>query len=172
MKTAIVPAQVTTVEDKVAGSLGLTQLVLLVTPLFIGTGIYALFPPVMKLNGFKMALVALLSLLCCSLAIRIRGKLLLHWGAIFAKYNTRPRYYVASKNSTFGRNGLQTIKQDPEPEPYEQAEPARERRRLSLGLDEITRLENLIANPSARVQFLTDKKGGFRVLVTEVKQEG
>lgn len=172
MKTAIVPAQVTTVEDKVAGNLGLTQLVLLVAPLFIGSGIYALFPPVLELSLFKIVATVLLGMACCSLAIRIHGELLLHWVIALTKYNSRPRYYVASRNSTFGRDATKPDIAGLEPETATEPIQAQKRQSLALSLADISNIENLLTNPSANVKFLTDKKGGMRVLVTEVEQEG
>ena len=51
MKTAIVPAQVTTVEDKVAGNLNLTQLLLIASPVFVRGVIYAVFPPSFEISA-------------------------------------------------------------------------------------------------------------------------
>jgi len=48
MKTTTVPAQVTTVEDRLAGNLSLTQLLLLVCPVFVSCLIYVVFPPFIK----------------------------------------------------------------------------------------------------------------------------
>lgn len=45
MKTTVVPAQITTVEDKIAGSLTFTQIIMLVIPLLTSTAIYVLILP-------------------------------------------------------------------------------------------------------------------------------
>lgn len=57
MKTSIVPAQITTVEDKVAGNLSLPQLFLLSAPIFIGSLVYLIFPPFMGAASYKLVIV-------------------------------------------------------------------------------------------------------------------
>ena len=47
MKMTVVPAQVTTVEDRIIGSLGFSQILLLVIPIFVSAGVFALVPPFM-----------------------------------------------------------------------------------------------------------------------------
>ena len=41
MRTTVIPAQITTVEDKIAGSLNLTQILILMIPVFWATIVYA-----------------------------------------------------------------------------------------------------------------------------------
>ena len=49
MKTQVIPAQITTVEDKIVGSLTFSQLLLLLTPVALVALIYAFMPPLMEL---------------------------------------------------------------------------------------------------------------------------
>jgi hypothetical protein len=37
MRTRVIPAQITTVEDRIAGNLNLTQILLLMIPVILGT---------------------------------------------------------------------------------------------------------------------------------------
>ena len=72
MKTTTVPAQITTVEDKIAGNLNASQLFLLAVSVFSAFGLYLLFPPSMELTIPKILLCVLSMLFFSSLAIRIR----------------------------------------------------------------------------------------------------
>ena len=53
MRTTVIPAQITTVEDRIGANLNLTQIVLLLASLFIATFIYATFPPKLVISFFK-----------------------------------------------------------------------------------------------------------------------
>jgi len=103
MRTTVIPAQITTVEDKIAGSLNLTQILLLMVPVFWGTIVYALFIPSMKLAVYKGPLVLSVLVLCLILSLRIRGIVVFHWIKILARYRLRPKYYLFDKNDLSGR---------------------------------------------------------------------
>ena len=103
MRTTAIPAQVTTVEDRIAGNLGMSQMVLLFIPIIIGSFLYAGLPPAMHSAVYKLVLLTVLLCICCGLAVRIRGKIVLFWGIILLRYWLRPRYYVFDKRSTHGR---------------------------------------------------------------------
>ena len=72
MKSTIVPAQVTTTEDKIVGSISVTQLILLVIPVFVGGMSYALMPPSLKFSLYKVFLVFILFIVFGIMAIRIK----------------------------------------------------------------------------------------------------
>lgn len=167
MKSTIVPAQITTVEDKVAGSLSLSQLVLLATPAFLGTAVYILLPPMGKMSLYKIIVVAVMALAFAMLAIRVKGKILLLWGVILLRYNLRPRYRVFNKNDPHLRDTEMPVTEEAA-QPVPTDEPASEPL-PTLSVAEAVQLESLIANPQANVQFLTDKKGALRVYLNEVK---
>src|ERR1039458_6831582 len=103
MKVTIVPAQVTTVEDRIAGNLRLSQLLLLTTPVFSGSLLYVVLPPVFHGAIYKLVLIVALFIICSLMAIRIKGKILLLWLVVLVHYNLRPRFYVFNKLSTHGR---------------------------------------------------------------------
>ena len=75
MRTTVVPAQITSVEDKIAGNLSFTQLLLLVTPLFLGISLLILLPPFGVFAVYKIIISSAVTIVCISLAIRIRGRL-------------------------------------------------------------------------------------------------
>ncbi len=104
MRTTVIPAQITTVEDKIAGNLNLTQLMLMVASLFIGVFIYALLPTRLSFSLYKIPLFVIEFLICFTLSLRIKGKIVLHWLIILLSYKLRPSYYVANKNDLYLRD--------------------------------------------------------------------
>jgi hypothetical protein len=170
MKTTVVAAQVTTVEDRIAGNLSFTQLLLLAVPVFFGAALFAAVPPFMNISALKLALVTILAITCAILAIRIKGKLVLHWITILVTYVRRPRFYVYNKNDVFlrplTREKPSTANKLSTPVTI-QVIPS-----FSASLPDVTqvRLEQTIANPKANFHFRV-KKGGLRVYIREVKKE-
>lgn len=170
MKVTVVPAQVTTVEDRIAGSLGLSQLVLLATPIFGGSALYVVLPPVYHNALYKLIVITLLLLLCGLLAIRIKGKIVLFWLITLLRYNIRPRYYVYNKRSLHGREDYRNrAVSEPETAPTKRSRKKQHITHLSMA--EIMKLQNIIENPAANLMFETNKKGKLYVRITEVKQE-
>lgn len=168
MKTTVVPAQVTTVEDKIAGNLNFTQLLLMTTPVFLSGAIFAFVPPFLRLRSYKVIICTLLTLVCLTLAIRIKGKILLLWISIIGRYNIRPRYYLYNKNDSYLRHEPITRH---EAVPVK-AEPTIEKDTVLLKdvpLTELVRLEDAVADPRAKFHFKTTKKGGLRVYIQEIK---
>lgn len=103
MRTTIIPAQITTVEDKIAGSLNFTQILILMTPVIGGTLIYALFTPIMKIVPYKIVLVLFVTVISLILAMRIKEKIVAEWLGILLSYRLRPKYYLFTKNDTTER---------------------------------------------------------------------
>jgi hypothetical protein len=170
MKTTTVPAQVTSVEDKIAGSLTLSQLLLLVMPLFVGSAIYVLIPPVLHLSAPKLGISLVILSVAGVAAIRIRGKLVLFWVVILARYAARPKYYVATKNDLYLRelpggdgDGIPEVEPavDPTLIPLVPATKMTSLQRLKL--------EAVLADPRAKLHFRTNRKGNLRVHITEVE---
>lgn len=98
MRTTIIPAQITTVEDKIAGSLNFAQILLLMMPVLWGTLVYAIFIPAMKLAPYKVSLVLLVSAISLILAVRIKDKIIAEWIGILLRYKLRPKFYIFNKN--------------------------------------------------------------------------
>lgn len=169
MKTSMVPAQVTTVEDKIAGNLSLPQLLLLSAPVFIGGGLYILLPPNLKFSFFKLLLNGLIAIGFLAMAVRVRGKLVIAWLVVILRYRLRPRYYVFDKNDIYLR---QPVIGPVRPLAIK-AGASRSKRRSPAGpvlpVPEIVRLEGVIADPRAKLSFTSDKKGGLNVRITEIK---
>lgn len=171
MKTTIVPAQVTTVEDKIAGNLSFTQLLLLVTPVFIDAAIFVLLPPVFNYSLPKLVVGICIALLFMTLATRIKGKILLQWIAIIARYRLRAQYYLFNKNERYLRHEPLTI----DTEPARQIEKVRadEATKLLHQLkpnSNLVRIQHALDDPRANFH-LKFGKGGLRVHIREVKEE-
>ena len=79
MKTTIIPAQITTVEDKIAGNLNLTQIIILMIPVLWTAFVYVGLPPATKLSLYKLPLILLVVFVCMTLALRIKGKVVYNW---------------------------------------------------------------------------------------------
>jgi hypothetical protein len=104
MKTTVVPAQITTVEDKIAGSLNFIQIMLLILSLIIGAAIYGVVPPRIHLTTLKLVLIAMEFSALGGMAIRIKGKIVAEWLIVILRFKLRPRIYVYTKNDLFARN--------------------------------------------------------------------
>ena len=169
MKSSIVPAQITTVEDKVAGNLSLSQLMLLAAPVFIGSAIYIVLPPVMTAAIYKLVIMCMLVVGFGMLAIRIKGKLLLLWLITIVRYNLRPRFHVFNKNDSYLRDSLVEVDTDALAEPV--VDEGIEVRSLIplLSTRETVLLEGIIASPGAKLHFVTNRKGALDVRITQSK---
>ncbi len=88
MRTTIIPAQITTVEDKIAGSLNLNQILILMIPVFWAAIVYAFLVPIMKLSTFKLGLILIVAFICLILAFRIKEKIIAEWLSTLAKNKT------------------------------------------------------------------------------------
>jgi len=168
MKTTTVPAQVTTVEDKIAGSLSLSQLMLLCAPIFLSAVGYILFPPMLKFTITKLVLFVLLAFVFCTLSIRLRGKLIIQWIVIMGRYNLRPRYYIYNKNDLHLRDfkpKVQAAIKKPVTAVAKKSHP----KLPKLPIPQLLRLQEAVIDPRAKLSFKTSRKGGLSVHITEIK---
>jgi hypothetical protein len=167
MRTTIVPAQVTTVEDKIAGNLGITQLLLLTMPIFGGSLLFVGLPPFFSYATYKIVVIMCFAVMCGTLAIRIKGKILLLWGIVIFRYNLRPRYYVPDCNHIHLRN----ISSETKPEKIaKETQPKQIRKQLpKLSTSDLVQVEHLIADPAANLRLMTNRKGEISVHLTEIK---
>jgi hypothetical protein len=169
MRTTIVPAQITTVEDKIAGRLGLSQLLLLIAPVFGGSAIFVVLPPFFHYAAYKVVLIVCMAALSGLCAVRIKGTILLFWMIVLSRYNLRPRYYVFNKNSVHTREIAAVYPQEIVAGEAQPAHAAVGIRLPQLSTADIVSVENLITDPDAQLYFSTDKKGVLSVHLTEVK---
>lgn len=170
MKATVVPAQVTTVEDRVAGNLGFSQLTLFAIPVFGGALLYATLPPSMDIALYKIITIVVLAIVSSILAIRIKGKIILFWLAILLRYNLRPKYYLFNKNTALYREDYPEIKTKAATmtDTRQTKSPVRLPR---LSLLEMNEVYALLDNPGSQIRFETTKKGGLSVHLTEIQEQ-
>ncbi len=167
MKTTVVPAQITTVEDRIAGNFTFAQIFLMIVALIIGTVFYVLIPPKMHLGSFKLSLILLEFFVFIGLSIRINGKIVAEWLSVYSRYSKRPRRYVFTKNDEAGREQIAVAKK----QAVTIEEPKKKTRALlpSIPLTDETRVNQLLTNPSLTLSFEVAKKGGLDVSITPIK---
>lgn len=167
MRTTVVPAQVTTVEDKIAGNLGLSQLLLLTLPVFGGSALFVALPPFFSYATYKIVVIVCFAVLCATLAIRIKGKIVLLWAVVILRYNLRPRFYVFDRNSTHLRDVSQPAKPE---EVTAKAEPEKAVRIFpQLSTTDLVQVERLLSDPNSNLHLKTNRKGELSVHFTEVE---
>lgn len=169
MKVTVVPAQVTTVEDRIAGNLGFSQLMLLAMPVFSSAALFVVLPPFYKGALYKTILISVLFVVSSLLAIRIKGKLVLFWIMTLLNYNLRPRYYTFDKRTMAGREQYNAALQF-EDEPVVVTKEKFEQSNLNLTPAELVALNDLMEHPDANLSFEA-KKGGLYVRISQVNQE-
>lgn len=104
MRSTVIPAQVTTVEDTIAGNLTLTQILLFIAPMLISTAIYAILPEKLAFSPYKILLITWVSLTFLTMALRVKGRLVLNWLLVLSSFLLRPHIFVFNKNTTFTRD--------------------------------------------------------------------
>ena len=164
MKTQVIPAQITTVEDRIAGNLNLTQLLLLMFPVLFGAIVYIVLLPALAFAWYKIPLILLSLMVCVSLAVRIRGKLVLSWLTVILAYNLRAKYYIYDKNDTFLRK-MQLPKFEKKKHALFKKAIKEEKQKVlpALSVADLLKLDDLVTNPKYNFTLKNSAKGGFYV---------
>lgn len=168
MKVRSIPAQITTVEDKIAGNLNLSQMLLLMVPVFWGMIVYTLFAPVMHFAWYKLILFLIVALISLSLALRIKDKIVLSWIVILLKYNLRPTYYIYNKNEAHLRN-MDVIRMEKAKKKISKAhiKHLNIQKNTQTSLGDLIRLENILSNPKYSFSIKSQKKGALYVAIEQ-----
>lgn len=169
MKVTVVPAQVTTVEDRIIGNLGFSQMLLMIIPVFVCAALFALLPPFMGSAVYKYVIMGILAFVCCILAIRIKGKILAFWIVMILRYNVRPKYYLFNKNTTALRQEYASVVNEKKDDKLNEVKTERAAR-PRLNTPETAKVLATIENPAAKFRFETTKKGGLNVRLTEIEK--
>ena len=155
MKTSIVPAQITSIEDTITAKLSLTQIILLVLPVFVASIVFAGLPPMMHIKVYKLGITLFVAIPIALLAIRFRGQLLLYWLGVLASYHIRPRRYVATISPSCSDDSSDAELTNAEPETMPtliESQPISD-----LTASDYLVLEDFLSNK--RVTYFTDNKG-------------
>ena len=169
MKMTVVPAQVTTVEDRIIGNLGFSQILLLIVPVFAAAGIFLLLPPFMGGALYKYVIMGVVALLFGLLSIRIKGKILASWLVTVLRYNLRPKYYLFNKNVTTGRDEYHGKAVAPEAKEATEKKPVKKTSLNQLDIPTTARILATIENPATNFRLETGKKGNLHVRFTEIE---
>ncbi len=165
MRTTVIPAQITTVEDKIAGNLNLTQVFILMVPVFFGTAVYVLFPPFFHFAIYKIAVISAVTLVSLLLSLRIKGKVAANWLIVLLTYNLRPKYYVFNKNEAYLR---EVYLPEASLKAHKKAISKKDAKATNFSKD-LTRLQKYIKNPKYALTLKPNKKGGVYVALNEIE---
>lgn len=171
MRTTVIPAQITTVEDKIAGNLSLNQILILMGPIFWTTIVYVILPPKLDLAWYKLPIILIVLFACLISAIRIKGKLVLNWFIVLLKFNLRPKYYLFDKNDAYLRDIDLPILEYESAKQLKKTSIKEEIQNLASTFDakDLIKLEKLIKNPRYSLSFKTGKKGEMHVGFEQVQ---
>lgn len=158
MRTTIIPAQITTVEDKIAGSLNMTQILILTFPVLWTALIYIVLAPAMKLVPYKLSLIGIVTLICLILVIRIKDKIVAEWLGVVLRYHFRPKYWLYNKNDTTGR--IIDVPDIPNIvlKPRKASKKAMSKHKSEIDISDLVRFEQLINSGKVAVRYQFDKK--------------
>ena len=161
MKTSVVPAQITTVEDKIVGNLTFNQILMLVVSLVLGTTVYLLIPPISQLSVIKLVIVITQFLIFGLLTLRFKGRTGADRLAVFLRYRLRPHLYVFTKNDCITRDiiPIDVTKKNIKPGKIEFK---KGKMQAPLELDQ-SLLDRLLSDPSLMIRVELSKKGGIDV---------
>ena len=158
MRTTIIPAQITTVEDKIAGSLNMTQVLILMAPILWTAIIYILLTPSMKLTSLKLTLIIMSTALSSILALRIKDKIVAEWLGVLLKYRLRPKYYLFNKNDLTNR----TLDIPELPIEYvaskKQAKKPVRAKTTEIELSDLIKFEHLVSSGKVALHYQLSKK--------------
>ena len=158
MRTTIIPAQITTVEDKIAGSLNMTQILILMFPVLWTAIIYILFAPIMQLVVYKLGLIGIVTLICLVLVIRIKDKIVAEWLGVVLRYHFRPRFWLYNKNDASNR--IIDIPEIPDIAVIKRksTRKATNDQKTEINISDLVRLEQLIDSGKVAVRYQFEKK--------------
>ena len=168
MKTAIVPAQVTTIEDRIAGNFTISQLLILMAGMGLATLIYLLVVPRYQFNPLKLVSITAVVVLIAPLAIRIQGKIIADWLIILTRFWQRPHRYIFTKNDPATRSA--PIAEAKQKTAEQKTVTSVKKVTDQLSMPDRTRVDELLDNPTLAVRFVVAEKGGIDVSLTPVKQ--
>jgi len=167
MRTRVIPAQITTVEDRIAGNFSLTQIIILLTPVLFATLVYSLLPPTMMFVWYKLGIILAFVVLAITLAIRVKGKIILSWLFILARYNLRPKFYVFNKNNSFSRVVYKPVKKEAVKKKHLEV---KEKIIEEPTVKDILRLKHFLNSEDFNLTYRANRKGGLNVAFEKVSK--
>jgi hypothetical protein len=169
MKTSVVPAQITTVEDKIAGNMTFAQILFLVIPLILGTIVYIFVPPGSHLNIMKAVIIGFQFFAFGLLAVRIKGQTIADKILIFLRYSLRPHLYVFTKNDLATRDVVLIEKTKKKTRTKKNITKDKNDTRVRSKIDK-SLMSQVLTDPSLMVRLELGKKGGIDVSFSADKE--
>lgn len=174
MKTKIIPAQITTVEDKIYANLNITQITLIILPIIVTCLIYIVITPYMKLTILKMPFIIFSFIIFLTLSLRIKGKIVLNWLIIILKFNMRPKYYVFDKNDSKTRDifiPIQTKKAKTNFNfKFKKLKKENKKINKNFTIQDLISFEKMQTNKNYNLSFKAKKKGGINVSFEQIQK--
>lgn len=176
MRATTIPAQITTVEDKIAGNLNITQVTLLGIPIIFAAVAYTIFPPTFNFAWYKLPITLMVTLICVTLSLRIRGKVLVNWLFVVMKYNLRPRYYLFNRNDDYLREMCLPIAEIKAKKSFLPAYLRKEKKTINgipaknFDIKDLMKLKDYINHPDYTFAFKVNEKGGINVALEQIKR--
>lgn len=170
MRTAVIPAQIITVEDKIAGNLTLPQIVILIIPLILTLILFIALPPVMKFSPGKMITVLCMVPFSLFLALRIKGKIIMQWIIILLRYNLRPGFYLFNKNDSFLRTVTVPAVLKKATKHHINKNADIEQRKTTASISDLIKFEFMLSDPQLSLRFTKVRKGGLTIAIDQVKK--
>jgi len=172
MRTTVIPAQVTTIEDKIAGNLNLTQILILMVPVFWATIVYTLFAPSMRLALYKFPIILVVLFICLILSLRIKGKVVLDWLFVLFRYHLRPKLYCFDKNDGYLRTLDLPVFENKPVKLLDRKVVKNEVKIITakFNLGDVIKLDNLLVSPKYTVSYKSGRKGGINVAFEKIQK--
>lgn len=158
MKTTPIPAQITTVEDKIAGNLSMVQLILLLSPLFLSVFIFAVLPERLHFSSYKVVLMLSALAVFLTLAIRIKERVVLTWLVLLVSYHLRSHIFVFDKNDDYLREVKSSKNNEIKNSLTNKQTKEKKKKANSLSVLNLIQLENLINARNTRMVIKFSRK--------------
>jgi hypothetical protein len=123
----------------------------------------------MNIALYKLFIIGIVALFSATLAIRVKGKIVLLWLVVLLRYNLRPKYYLFNKNSLQYREDYPEPKIE-SPKKAHKQQVANTVQAPKLNLVELREVYAMLDNPNSKIRFETSRKGGLNVHLTEVQE--
>lgn len=160
MRSTVIPAQITTVEDKIAGNFNLSQILLMMAPVIIATLLYTIIPTSMSFGKGKIIFTIISSIIFLTLAIRVKTKIIGEWLIVWLRFKLRPQVYVFDKNDSYLRP-IYLAKKVEKKTVVKLTKKTEFKEKISD--EDRVRWQNIIEGRNRSLSFEFNKKGGLNV---------
>lgn len=169
MRSRVIPAQITTVEDTIVGNFSLTQVMLLLAPVLLIAFVYTFLPPKMIFVWYKLVLDFIFTIFFMILAIRVKGRIVANWLVVLLTYNLRPKYYVFDKNDLTHREVIKPKLK----EAVEQVATQTIKKTstdIKPNIHRVLQLNHFLDTVNSNLSYRIGKKGGLNVAFEKISK--